>query len=253
MPCFAQLYEELGIDQGRHRLLVLGIFGLPCRTGIFVHLGDRLDRRRAADQRVARRDGRGLGALRGLHQDPDRRGRHRAGVRLRQVLGRDSAPDPVAADRPLHRRAAVAGLGVDGRTAGPHRAGLRQVDRRADGPGRARLVRQRPTESTRRSRPRASTNCSPGRSSPTRCGATTSHRSPTARPRSCSRPTTAPASCAKTRPGSPESSTASKPPCWARATSPSRRRPRPRPRQPPAATPQTSTSPRSTRRSPTST
>ena len=34
--------------------------------------------------------------------------------------------------------------------------------------------------------PRASTNCSPGRTSPIRCAATTSRRSPTARRRSCS-------------------------------------------------------------------
>ena len=72
IPCFAQLYEELGIAKDRHRLLVFGIVRLPCWTGIFVHLGDRLDRRGSADQRVARRDGRGLGTLRGLHQDPDR-------------------------------------------------------------------------------------------------------------------------------------------------------------------------------------
>ena len=96
----------------RHRLLVLGILGLPCRPGILVHLGDRLDRRGAADQRVARRDGRGLGAVRGLHQDPDRRGRHRAGLRLRQVLGGHAAPGARAADRPVHGRAAVARLGV---------------------------------------------------------------------------------------------------------------------------------------------
>ena len=40
-------------------------------------------------------------------------------------------------------------------------------------------------------------NCSTGRSSPTRCGGTTSHRSPTAPLRSCSRPATGRANCGK--------------------------------------------------------
>ena len=96
MPCFAALYDELGHRADRHRLLVLRLVGLPCRAGILVHLRDRLDRRGAADQRVARGDGRRVGALRGLHQDPDRRGGHRAGLRVRQVLGRDPAAGAVA-------------------------------------------------------------------------------------------------------------------------------------------------------------
>ena len=44
----------------------------------------------AAHQRVARRDGRRLGALRGLGQAPARRGRHRPRLRLRQVVARAS-------------------------------------------------------------------------------------------------------------------------------------------------------------------
>ena len=143
MPCFAPALRGARAQADRHRLLVLRIVGLPCRPRLFVHLGDRLDRRGAADQRVARRDGRGLGALRGLHQAADRRGRHRAGLRVRQVLGGHAAPGAGAADRPVHRRAAVAGLGVDRGPAGPVRAGRRQVDGRADGPGGAGFVRGR--------------------------------------------------------------------------------------------------------------
>ena len=54
---------------------------------------------------------------------------------------------------------------------------------------------------TRSSRRRASTSCWPGRTSPIRCAATTSRRSPTAPRRSCSPPATGPASSARTRPG----------------------------------------------------
>ncbi len=134
----------------RHRVLVLGLLGLPCRAGILVPVGDRLDRCGPADQRVARGDGRRVGALRGLHQDPDRRGRHRAGLRLRQVLGRGAAPGAGAADRPVHGRPADARRRVDGRPAGPVRTGLREVDRRADGPGRAGLHERRAPHRLRR-------------------------------------------------------------------------------------------------------
>ena len=64
----------------------------------------------------------------------------------------------------------------------------------------------------------ASTSCWPARTSPIRCAATTSRRSPTARRRSCSPPATGPASFARTPRGSPVSSTASRPRCSARAT-----------------------------------
>ena len=64
----------------------------------------------------------------------------------------------------------------------------------------------------------ASTNCSPGRTSPIRCAATTSRRSPTVHRRSCWPPATGPANCARTRPGSPVSSTASRRRCSAPAT-----------------------------------
>ncbi len=51
---------------------------------------------------------------------------------------------------PVHRRAAVAGLGVDGGPAGAGRPGCRQVDRRADGSGGAGFLCRR-----RAYRPRA--------------------------------------------------------------------------------------------------
>ena len=67
-------------------------------------------------------------------------------------------------------------------------------------------------------REQRSTSCWPGRTSPIRCAATTSRRSPTVRRRSCWPRATGPASSARTRPGSPVSSTASRPRCWAPAT-----------------------------------
>ena len=187
----------------RHRLLVLGVVGLPCRPRIFVHLGDRLDRRGAADQRVARRDGRGLGALRGLHQAADRRGRHRAGLRVRQVLGGHAAPGARAADRPVHASRRC------GRTRCRSPACRRgSASTPASGPPsrwpRWRWTRSRsPSAPTRRSPvlEGASTNCWPGRTSPIRCAATTSRRSPTVPRRSCWPRATRPASSARTRPG----------------------------------------------------
>ena len=219
MPCFAELYDGTRPQADRHRLLVLRILGLPCRPCVLVHLRDRLDRCGAADQRVARRDGRGMGALRGLHQDADRRGRHRAGLRLRQVLGGHAAPGAGAADRPVHRRAAVARLGVD-RPACRRGFGLDAGKWTAEQMAQVALDSFAVAERTdsREARPRASTNCSPGRTSPIRCAATTSRRSPTAPRRSCWPRATGPASCARTPPGSPVSSTASRRRCWAPAT-----------------------------------
>ncbi len=136
--------RRTGPQADRHRLLVLGIVGLPCRPRILVHLRDRLDRCGPADQRVARRDGRRVGALRGLHQDPDRRrstprwstgsASPSAGT-LRRVLALQTDPYTVAPLWP--DSVSIAG------PAGPVRSGRRQVDRRADGPGGAGLVRGR--------------------------------------------------------------------------------------------------------------
>ena len=181
----------------RHRVLVLGFLGLPCRAGILVHLRDRLDRRGAADQRVARGDGRRVGAVRGLHQDPDRRrstprwctasASPAAGI-LRRVLALQTDPYTVA---PLVPDAvSIAGLqarlGLDsGKWTAEQMAQVALDSMTAARPHRLRRARQD-----------RSTNCSPGRTSPIRCAATTSRRSPTARRRSCWPPATGPASCA---------------------------------------------------------
>ena len=136
-------------------------------------------------------------------------GKSSAGV-LRRVLALQTDPYTVAPLMPD----AVSTAGLQARF------GLDsgQVDRRADGPGRTGFHDAAPRTDSRRAREFASTNCWPGRTSPIRCAATTSRRSPTARRRSCWPPATGPASCGRTRPGSPASSTASRPRCWAPAT-----------------------------------
>ena len=64
-----RVLRPTGLTKTRHRLLVLRLVGLPGRAGVLVHRGGRRDRRVPADQRVARRDGRRLGAVRGLGED----------------------------------------------------------------------------------------------------------------------------------------------------------------------------------------
>ena len=66
----------------RHRLHLLGQLRLPGRSGLQLRDDARRGRRLAADHREPRRDGRRLGAVRGLAEDPGRPRRHRAGLRL---------------------------------------------------------------------------------------------------------------------------------------------------------------------------
>ena len=120
---------------------------------------------------------------------------------------------------PYTRRTAVAGLGVDGRPAGALRARRRQVDSRADGPGGAGFVCGRRSGPIRRSHreEHRRTACpavlrrsvAPPRHRPDhrrRLGDRAGRRRP------------GPRTAARTRPGSPVSSTASRPRCWVRGT-----------------------------------
>ena len=128
-----------------------------------------------------------------------RRGRDRAGVRLRQVLGRRSCAGcwRCSSTRTSSRRCGRTrsasprcrpGLGLD--------AGLWTEKDMAEVAARSRAA---PPTTRRRRSPAASTStsCSPRRTSPTRCARTTARRSATAPPRSCSPPATGPASCAE--------------------------------------------------------
>ena len=181
----------------RHRLLVLGILGLPCRAGVLVHLGDRLDRRGSADQRVARRDGRAPGrSTRPTSSCSPARSTPRwctASASRRQA--RCAAcwrcrPTRTRSRRCGRTRCRSAGLQA--------RFGLdsgKWTDEQMAQVALDSLGRAERTDSVEPADER-STSCWPGRSSPTRCAATTSRRSPTAPRRSCSPPATAPASCA---------------------------------------------------------
>ncbi len=134
-------------------------------------------------------------------------------------IGGHPAPGAGAADRPVHGRAAVCPTPCrwpacrPGSDWTPGKWTAEQMAQVA-----LDSCRRRRAHRLRRSPPRASTSCWPGRTSPIRCAATTSRRSPTAHRRSCWPPATGPASCARTRPGSPVSSTASRRRCWAPAT-----------------------------------
>ena len=95
MPCFAQLYEELGITQADIGFWCSGSSDyLAGRAFSFISAIDSIGAVPPINESHVEMDA-AWALLRGLHQDPDRRGRHRAGVRLREVLGRNSAPDPV--------------------------------------------------------------------------------------------------------------------------------------------------------------
>ena len=83
--------------QGPGRLHLLRQLRLPGRPGLLVRHDPRRRRAVAAHLGVPRGDGRRLGAVRGLGEDPDRPRRHRAGLRLRQVLARRHPPGPVTA------------------------------------------------------------------------------------------------------------------------------------------------------------
>ena len=122
-------------DQGRHRVLVLGVLGLPGRAGVLLRVCGRRDRGGPAGHGVARGDGRRVGAVRGLGEGPHRRGGDRAGLRVRQVVGRGTAARAGPAARPVPARPAVAGLGLGRGAAGPARPGGRAVDREGHGGG----------------------------------------------------------------------------------------------------------------------
>ncbi|CAJ0557516.1 unnamed protein product, partial [Mesorhabditis spiculigera] len=104
VPCFQQLYSDLGITKSDIGFWCSGSSGLPGRTSVLLHLGHRLHRSGPADQRISRRDA-------------DAAGLHEAwikiltgevetaagGLWLRQILRRAPAQDPVHAARSVPR------------------------------------------------------------------------------------------------------------------------------------------------------
>jgi len=122
MPCFAQLYEDLGITKADIGFWCSGSSDyLAGRAFSFISAIDSIGAVPPINESHIEMDA-AWALFEAYIKILTGEGRHRTGVRLRQVFGRHSAADSDAADRPLHRRAAVAGLGVDGRFAGPHRA-----------------------------------------------------------------------------------------------------------------------------------
>ena len=63
VPIFREVFEQTGLTQGGRRLLVLGLVGLPGRTGLLLRVGGGRDRRVPAGDGVARRDGRRVRAV----------------------------------------------------------------------------------------------------------------------------------------------------------------------------------------------
>ena len=113
MPCFAELYADLGIKQTDIGFWCSGSSDyLAGRAFSFISAIDSIGAVPPINESHVEMD-----AAWALYEAYIKiltgAGRHRAGLRLRQVLGGHPAPRPGAADRPVHRRAAVAGRGVD--------------------------------------------------------------------------------------------------------------------------------------------
>ena len=113
---------------------------LPVGAAVRLRVQHRRRRRVAAGVREPRRDGRRVGAVRGVAAAPARRHRRRARDRLGQVVAGPAPRGVPAADRPLLDGAARHRSGLAGRHPGPracidagqgHRARLRRGGRRA--------------------------------------------------------------------------------------------------------------------------
>ena len=155
MPCFAELYADLGLKQTDIGFWCSGSSDyLAGRAFSFLSAIDSIGAVPPINESHVEMD-----AAWALYEAYIKiltgSGRHRAGVRLRQVLGGNPATGAGAADRPVHGGPADARRRVDGRPAGPARTGRRQVDRRADGPGGVGFVRGRRAHRLRRSPPRS--------------------------------------------------------------------------------------------------
>ncbi len=221
--------------------------------GVLLRVDPRRRRPLAADPGVARRDGRCLGALRGLGQAPDRRDRHRLRLRLLQVVARRPAHRAHPPARPLHRGPAVARLGQHRRPSGAGGPRRRHRHPEADGRGGRTQPARRAGQQPQRPaalRPLARPTWRPSPTTSACCAAPTARRSPTAPPPSCWPPATGPASCPTAPRGSVASTTASTRWPSGCATSPTCRPPASRPRRPASPTPP-STSGSCTPRSPT--
>ena len=195
MPVLQDVRAKAGLDQQEIGFTCSGSTDYLSGPGLQLRVDPRRRRPLAAHPGEPRRDGRRLGAVRGLGEAPARRDRHRARLLLRQVVAGPAPRGAVPPARPVQRRPAVARRHQPRRAPGPGAArrgqGHRGRLRRGRGPQPAQRPRQperpagvgplRRRTSSRRSR------------SWTRCASTTARRSPTAPARSSSPPTTRPA------------------------------------------------------------
>ena len=175
MPVVAEVFGNIGITKDDVGFICSGSTDYLDRRPVLLRRRARRRRRVAAPGRVPRRDGRRLGALRGLGAAPGGRDRRRPRLLLRAFVDGRPQPRSCRAARPVLPGPAVARPDLAGRAAGPGH------DRRGQG-HRGRL--------RRRGQPLP----------PLGALATPRPRSPTtARPRSCWPRTTRWRRCAATR------------------------------------------------------
>ena len=183
----------------RGRLHLRGQLRLRGRPGVLVRAEHRRHRRVAAEARLARRDGRRVGAVRGVAPAAARRHRRRGGDGVGSVVDRRPGAHLPDGDGPVLPRAARHRRGVVRRAAGPRAASTRA--RSPSGrwprsrPAARRDAKGEPARAGDR-RLRRRRRCSPRTTCGRRCAGTTSRRSPTARARSSSPAPTRPGSCA---------------------------------------------------------
>ena len=126
LPTITEALGERRADPPRRRLHVLGQRRLPHRRHVHVRADARSRGRVAADLRVARGDGRRVGAVRGVGAAAARRHRRRARVRVGPRRSeRVAARDAHAAARPVLPRAARRRLRVAVGAAGRKRCSPR--------------------------------------------------------------------------------------------------------------------------------
>lgn len=119
MPVLHQVLDVTGLKASDIGFTCSGSSDYLMRPSLLLHHGARRRRRPPADLRVPCGDGRRLGAVRGMGETPDGRGRHRSRLRVREVLSRRSARRPHPPARPVLRRPALARLRRPRRTPGP--------------------------------------------------------------------------------------------------------------------------------------
>ena len=122
MDCVNDLLAQTGLERHDIELHDRRQLRLPVRHAVRVRAEHRRRRRVAAGLREPRRDGRRVGAVRGLAAPAARRHRHRARHRLGQVVAGHAARRLPAADRSLRDRRRSASTPCRWRASRPERS-----------------------------------------------------------------------------------------------------------------------------------